>query len=114
VEDYLRAADVFALPSKREGLPVALLEAMSCGLPSVASRLPGSTDAIVENDRNGVLVNPGDVEALAAAIARLLREPARAEALGAAARDTVVQGFASADTADRWIDAYNSVTRVMT
>jgi glycosyltransferase involved in cell wall biosynthesis len=46
VHDYFRMADVFVLPSRREGLPVALMEAMSCGLPSVASRLPGATDLI--------------------------------------------------------------------
>jgi glycosyltransferase involved in cell wall biosynthesis len=75
VPDYMRAADLFVLPSKREGLPVALLEAMACGLPSVASRLPGSTDTIIADGDNGLLVPPGDPAALAVAIAALLSDP---------------------------------------
>lgn len=107
VQDYLRAADVYVLPSKREGLPVALLEAMACGLPSVASRLPGSTDTIIVDGENGMLVPPGDAVSLAGAVASLLREPARAAAMGAAARETIERRFANADIADRWLDAYD-------
>ena len=107
VQDYLRAADVFVLPSKREGLPVALLEAMACGLPSVASRLPGSTDTIITDEENGLLVPPGDAAALAEALALVLRDPARASALGAAARETIARRFANADIADQWLEAYD-------
>src|SRR4029077_777487 len=55
VHDHFRAADIFSLPSAREGLPIALLEAMASGLPSVASMLPGSTDTIVEDGVDGLL-----------------------------------------------------------
>ena len=68
IDDYYRIADVFVLPSSREGLPVALLEAMAAGLPAVASRLPGATDAVIDDGRTGVLVTPGDVDGFAAAI----------------------------------------------
>jgi glycosyltransferase involved in cell wall biosynthesis len=107
VQDYFRAADLFVLPSKREGLPVALLEAMSCGLPCIASRLPGSTDTIIESGVNGVLVPSGDTSALGEALASLLRDPDRAAAMGAAARDTIERRFANVDIADRWLDAYD-------
>jgi len=107
----LRAADVFVLSSRREGLPVALLEAMACGLPCVASRLPGSTDAIIEDGVNGLLTPPGDVEAIANAIERLLRDAAERRRLGAAARATIVQRYSSGSVADRWLDAYQSVMR---
>ena len=50
---HFRLADVFVLPSRREGLPVALMEAMSCGLPCVASRLPGATDTLIAGRRVG-------------------------------------------------------------
>ena len=110
VEQYLRAADLFVLPSRREGLPVALLEAMACGLPCIASRLPGSTDTIVDDGRNGVLVPPGDVGALASAMAAVLREPSHATALGAAARETVLQRFSSEHVAARWLEAYDLAT----
>jgi glycosyltransferase involved in cell wall biosynthesis len=112
VQDYLRAADVYVLPSKREGLPVALLEAMACGLPSVASRLPGSTDTIIVDGENGMLVPPGDAVSLANAVALVLREPARAAAMGAAARETIERRFANADIADRWLDAYDLLPAV--
>jgi glycosyltransferase involved in cell wall biosynthesis len=107
VHDYLRAADLFVLPSRREGLPVALLEAMACGLPCVASRLPGSTDAIIDNGQNGVLVPVGDTHAFADAMAKVLADRAYATALGAAARETIVRHFDVDDVAEHWLAAYN-------
>jgi glycosyltransferase involved in cell wall biosynthesis len=107
VEDYFRAADLFVLPSKREGLPVALLEAMASGLPCVASRLPGSTETIIDDGVNGLLVPPGDRKALAGAMASVLGDAQLAAALSAAARATVERRFANADIADRWLDAYD-------
>ena len=110
VPSHLRAADLFVLPSKREGLPVALLEAMACGLPCIASRLPGSTEAIIDDGANGVLTTPGDVPGLAGAIARLLGdEPLRAR-LGAAARATIAHRYASDGVADRWLEAYDLIS----
>ena len=107
VEDYFRAADLFVLPSKREGLPVALLEAMACGLPCIASRLPGSTETIIEDRVNGLLVPPGDAVALAGAMALVLGDGRLAAALSAAARATIERRFANVDIADRWLDAYD-------
>ena len=109
VQNYFRAADLFVLPSRREGLPVALLEAMACGLPCVASRLPGATDTIIANEVNGLLVPPGDGLALAEQVARVLRDSALASTLGTAARRTVAERFANIDVAGQWLSAYNSV-----
>ena len=109
VPSYLRAADVFVLPSKREGLPVALLEAMSCALPCIASRLPGSTDAIIEDGVNGVLITPGHAGELAAALAALLMDRDRRLRLGAAARATIAGEYSSATVADRWLEAYDLI-----
>ncbi len=106
VPSYLRAADVFVLPSRREGLPVALLEAMACGLPSVASRLPGATDVVIEHGVNGLLVTPGDVPELAAAVTMLLGDRPRRERLGGAARATIADKYSTATVADRWLEAY--------
>ena len=110
VHDYMRAADVFVLPSRREGLPVALLEAMACGLPSVASRLPGSTDTIIADGDNGLLVPVGDPRALTDALARVLQDPTLASKMGAAARDTVATRFANTAAAGHWLSAYETVT----
>jgi glycosyltransferase involved in cell wall biosynthesis len=109
IDDYYRSADVFALPSSREGLPVALLEAMASGVPAVASRLAGSTDAIVDEGRTGVLVTPGDAGALAQAIERLLADRESAAAIGRAARERIEADFSAERTASGWLDAYLTV-----
>lgn len=109
IENYYRAADVFAMPSAREGLPIVLLEAMASGLPCVASRLPGSTDAVIQQDVNGRLVPSGDIAALAGALADLLANPGAAVRLGAAARRTVEQRFTIARIAEQWLAAYDHV-----
>jgi glycosyltransferase involved in cell wall biosynthesis len=109
IEDYFRAADVYALPSLREGLPIALLEAMACGLPCVASHLPGATDAIIEHGTNGRLVPPGDAGALAAALAEVLSDPLEAARMGAAARRTVETRYTIERVAEMWLGAYDHV-----
>jgi glycosyltransferase involved in cell wall biosynthesis len=109
VPSHLRAADLFVLPSKREGLPVALLEAMACGLPCVASRLAGSTDAIIDDGANGVLIEPGDVGALTNALTRLLTDEGLRRRLGDAARATIAHRYSSGGVADRWLEAYDLI-----
>jgi glycosyltransferase involved in cell wall biosynthesis len=109
IQDYFRAADIYAMPSAREGSPIALLEAMSCALPCVASRLPGSTDDIIDNDRNGILVPSGDANAFAGALRSLLLDRNTAAALGARARETVLQRFSFQRIAEQWLAAYRDV-----
>jgi glycosyltransferase involved in cell wall biosynthesis len=111
VQRYFRLADVFVLPSRREGLPVALMEAMACGLPCVASRLPGATDTLIDDGVSGRLVPPEDVDAFTDAMAALLEDPARAAAMGEAARQVVLDRFASDRIAARWLKTYESVLR---
>ena len=110
VQDYFRLADVFVLPSRREGLPVALMEAMSCGLPCVASLLPGATDTLIGNNVSGVLVPPGNVAAFADAVRVMLTEPDRAARMGAAARMVVTERFSAATIAARWLANYRVAT----
>lgn len=94
----LRRADVLAAPSvpsadgRREGLPVVILEAMTVGVPVVASRLSGIPE-VVSHDVTGLLVDPGDVEGLANALTTLAHAPARADRLAEAARDEVARRF---------------------
>jgi glycosyltransferase involved in cell wall biosynthesis len=109
VDDYFRCADLYALPSIREGLPIALLEAMACGLPCVASRLPGATDVIIEDGINGRLVPPGDAAAFAAALGELIAAPAEAARIGAAARRTIEERYRMQRVAEIWLDAYEHV-----
>jgi len=111
VEEYFRAADLFVMPSLREGFGMAIVEAMACGLPVIATRLAGVTDTIVTDGENGLLVPPGDPAAIARAIERIVANPAWAQALGADARASVVGRFGVEAAAARWRQAYDHVTR---
>jgi glycosyltransferase involved in cell wall biosynthesis len=85
IEDVLAAYDVFVLSSVSEGLSNTILEAMSTGLPVVATRV-GGADELVEHDHTGVLVPPSDSPAMAAAIRRLLENQQLRKSMGAAGR----------------------------
>jgi glycosyltransferase involved in cell wall biosynthesis len=89
--DHFRRCSVFALPSRWEGLPVALLEAMSCGAPAVGTAIPAIAE-VIEDGVNGRLVPLGDPAALAGAIAALGAEGAR---YSTAARDSILRRFAA-------------------
>jgi glycosyltransferase involved in cell wall biosynthesis len=78
--DLIAAADVFALSSSSEALPLVLIEAMALGTPVVATAVGGVAD-VVADGRTGLLVPPGDAAALASAIRRVLGEPGLAERL---------------------------------
>ncbi len=106
IEKYYRAADVFVLPSSREGLPNALLEAMATGLPCVVSRLPGVTDDVIHHGINGLLFPPGDGTALEGALRFLLQDPTRAKELGRKARETVEERYSITQIASRMLEAY--------
>jgi glycosyltransferase involved in cell wall biosynthesis len=86
----LARATLFALPSHVEGLPMSLLEAMGSGCPVVATRVGGIPD-VIEDRMNGLLVGHADPVALAAAFVKVLGEPALAERLGRAARQTIAR-----------------------
>lgn len=91
---YLRAADVYAFPSRHEGFAVAPLEAMACGLPVVAADAPGVPDLLEGGEESGgLLVARGDASAFAAATGRLLDDEALRLALGARARGRVESEF---------------------
>jgi glycosyltransferase involved in cell wall biosynthesis len=101
VEDYLRACDLFVFPSLFEALGIALVEAAACGLPAVASRTGGIVD-VVDDGRSGVLVSPGDREALAAALAALADDPGRRERLAREARAVALARFDERDVLERY------------
>ncbi len=97
----LRSASVFALPSRFEGFPNSLLEAMACGLPAVAVDCPSGPAEIIRHERNGLLVPPEDPEALAAALDRLMSSPEERSRLGSEAA-AVVDRFRLERVAGMW------------
>ncbi len=103
----LWALDIFAMPSLREGLGVALLEAMACGLPAVTSRVGGIVDAVDEG-RTGMLVAAEDADALAGALARLSANAPARVAMGAAARARADEHFSMASMARRTVELYRA------
>ncbi len=92
IPDILAALDVFILPSRWEGLPLVVLEAMAAGLPVVATAV-GGTPEVVMDGVTGLLVPPRDPDALAQAITRLLRDPDLRRKMGQAGRERVQQHF---------------------
>jgi len=81
IAEICKAADIFAFPSSREGLPVSLMEAMAAGLPVVCSNTRGNTD-LIEDGKGGYLVEPDDVEGFAKAINRLILNPELRRVMG--------------------------------
>lgn len=104
----LDAADVFVLPSRHEGMPLAALEAMDAGLPVVGTRVIGTSEA-VEEGVSGLLVAPQDPDALAAALGALLADPEVGRRMGAAGRLRYEQRFTAGRMARRTAAVYDDL-----
>ncbi len=108
VEPYYRAADVFVLPSTVEGMPNALLEAMASGLPCLATRISGCED-LIDEGVNGFFVD--SPEAIRQRVLEYMTHPALAAAHGAAARETVLAGYANHLVMAAYVRLFESVRR---
>lgn len=108
VKPYLQQADVFVLPSFSEGISNALLEAMSCGLPCVVSDIAGNR-AVVSDDADGQLYEPGNAEALASQLSCLLSDESLRRQIGRAARETIVRRFSMERVADAYVALYEQL-----
>ena len=109
IERCYKAADVFALPTLREGMPNVILESMASAVAPIVTHLAGVTDWIVEEGKTGVLVPPNDRSALANALAALLTDAPRRETMGRAARASVEARFSAERTADLMLAQYQSL-----
>jgi glycosyltransferase involved in cell wall biosynthesis len=105
VLDVLPAFDVFALPSRYEGLPTAVVEAMSCGVPVVATAVNAVSDVVVPGE-TGLLVPPQRPDLMAAAIGYLLDSPAAAARMAATARTRLAGRYAETALRDALAAAY--------
>jgi glycosyltransferase involved in cell wall biosynthesis len=89
IDEYYKASDIFVLSSSSEGFPNALLEAMSCGLPVISTRIEGITDWIIENNVNGLLYEYGDIDRLCLLLENLLNDIPLRNNIGFNARKTI-------------------------
>lgn len=105
-EKWLEWADCFVLPSRREGLSNALLEAMAAGLPCIANDIPPNREVLADGAA-GVLVPEGEVDKLVEAMLRMAMDAGHADTLRNAARERVARYYAIEAVAARYLDLYH-------
>jgi L-malate glycosyltransferase len=108
VPEILASSDIAVLPSKAEGLPNAVLEYLAAGLPTIASDVGGNAE-VLQNEETGLLIAPDNVDALAEALLKLLRNPGLAKQLGTNGRDFVSQHFSFERLIDRVDEMYTEL-----
>lgn len=107
-DQIFERSDIFVLPSHSEALPVSMLEAMSHGLPIVATEVGGIPE-IIEHGKNGLLVPIGDVESLASALTKLIKNPQRRQKMGKAAYQQVKENFNQQLISDKLSSIYRLI-----
>ncbi|MBN2374466.1 glycosyltransferase family 4 protein [bacterium] len=105
----LKKADIFVMPSRYEGFPNALCEAMACGLAVVSFDCPGGPKEIIRNGVDGILVLQGDITALAAAIESLINNEKERKRLGQNARREIIGRFGIEKVMPQWEDLLERV-----
>ena len=102
-------ANAFILPSRGEGLSNSLLEAMSMSLPVVTTTVSGNTE-VIDNNINGILIEPNNPELLANSIMRLITTPKLSETLGIFARTKVIEKYSMTFVAKKYSELYKTLT----
>jgi len=108
-EDYMAAADVFCLPSHREGFGQVAIEAAAAGLPVIASRIYGIVDAVVDRE-TGLLHPPADVEVLRSHMETLLLQPDLRRKFGGAGRSRALRDFSTRRVTRALLEFYAGIT----
>lgn len=120
--EYLNKTDLFILPSRSEGMSNALLEAMSYGIPCIATQVGGNGELLGGEDKeapsgeyiiakNGLLVNPDDVNGLSKAISYFLRNREEREEMGRRSQTFIKENYSIDSIADRYITLYRSILK---
>jgi len=109
-ERYVAASDILVLPSHREGFGSVIIEAAAAGLPAVASRIYGVTDAIVDGE-TGLLHEPGDWKELAQQLGRLVDDPGLREQLGSRAQERALREFRQERLVQLLAEFYSEILR---
>jgi glycosyltransferase involved in cell wall biosynthesis len=109
-ERYMAAADIFCLPSYREGFGLTIIEAAACAVPAVASRIYGITDA-VEDGVTGILFPAADVTALTQALLKLIINNGTLKQMGQAARERALEQFSSEKISHEMLMLYGQLVQ---
>ena len=109
IEQYYQVSDIYVLSSAREGLPNTLLEAMSCALPIISTRLIGITDWVLNHNVNGMMYDHGDIDALGILLENLLQDDNLCKRIGSNARTTIKDDFNILSTAERIHNTYEDL-----
>ena len=113
IPELLTAMDIFVLPSIKEGLPVALLEAMAAKRPIVATRV-GAIPRVIESKDIGILVEPKDISGLRDALTSLIDDPERMKLLARGGFNRVSMDFSSDEMCKHYLELYNEITNHIT
>ncbi|WP_432377856.1 glycosyltransferase [Duganella sp. P38] len=108
VHELMPALDLHLLMSRNEGFGIATIEAMACGVPAVATEVPGSAD-ILRDSAGGLLIPAHDLAGAAKAVAELLGDPARRAQMGRQGRDEVVRGYSTVVVGRQVRDFYDGL-----
>ena len=108
LRDYFCASDVFVLPSYLEGLPMVLLEVMSCGLTPIVSKVGGNAE-LVKNGKNGFLISPHNVNDLTQTILWCINNKDKLQNIGNNAAETVRSNFSIEKMTEEYINEYNKL-----
>jgi glycosyltransferase involved in cell wall biosynthesis len=108
VHEYLQASDIFVLPSEDDAFPLALIEAMACGLPVVTTRVGGIPE-IVSDKQNGLLVEPGNLQQLYDAIYALITDTVLSASVGRSAGQTVRERYSQEIVSARYVELFRNI-----
>ena len=109
LQSYFRACDAYVHPSRSEGQPNALLEAMSCGVASIANNLPGITDEIMQDGQNGFSLDGEDVQTFSSALSMLLNNTLMRNRLGQNARLEVLKKYDLDEIVRLYVELYRNL-----
>jgi len=108
--EMLPLFDIFAMPSRQEGLGLSIMEAQATGLPVIATRV-GGIPSLIEDGKTGILIEPENSEALAEAIVKLFEDEDRLGMIGSAGRKFIQQNYSSDTMVDKTIALYQRLVR---